>query len=123
MKIGMQVSCHSFHCQRLSAGLQLSGVLSPLYPPSLQKPGHYSYRQKEGEIDRGRGREERQSEGEREREGEGDGGRGMKERVGGVEVGENTERGKIDERHFSCWTERLDPFFSFLFFSSVLGFL
>lgn len=47
MKIGIQVSCHSFSMSERGAGEHSSLFFSPL-SLSLQKAGHYSYRLAEG---------------------------------------------------------------------------
>ena len=129
MKIGMQVSCHSFsmsvHGSR-AFPLQpppLFPLFSPLslppLPPSLtslQKAGHYSYsqtagpvrereRERQGERERGRERER-----ERKRERVREGGKGKYR--GGGEKREREKRGDA----FLCWTERPVDFFLFVTF-------
>lgn len=90
MKIGMQVSCHSFsmsvHGNRAST---LQRPFFPFTPPSLQKAGHYSYSQTGSQArvrERERGRErERESEREGERVRKGGGSRGGGEKREGKE--------------------------------------
>lgn len=115
MKIGMQVSCHSFSMSVHGSRAQHSASFSP-FPPLHYKRQDIIHRARQPGRSEGerQGGKERQSEGGRKRETEGRG------REGGVEEGGEKREREGEEKHFCAGLK--DQWIFFLLLDAAFGF-